>query len=311
MKTDIALSIAQTEVLRILDTARAGEGRLNRDRVEAGKPALAPMFFTGEEVDALNEKHAAEIARLKAPPDKPKFFWSRNGRMSAEPGATAGEAFAAGPAVGDEREVDPLRALELIVAAMEDARVVAEPQLLVEILRPLLLIYRDEKPAAARRHAAQSWIDLSIKAFGRKGKKRAAAPPPPAETVAADAASILRAAAFARGEITPLPSDPKAREVIRAGARRRQEPDPTERLLYQRDLSQIRQRAARAGTDSPCVSGEDDRATAPADTPEARAAVIIAAAKLAKEGGHVLEPPPPNTLAAQILLAGRRRRNEA
>lgn len=43
----------------------------------------------------------------------------------------------------------------------------------------------------------------------------------------ATAAEILRAAAIARGEITPLPTDPIAREIIRQGALRRGEKDPT------------------------------------------------------------------------------------
>jgi hypothetical protein len=46
-----------------------------------------------------------------------------------------------------------------------------------------------------------------------------------AAPVVATAADILRSAAIARGEITPLPVDKTARDVIRMGQRRRNEPE--------------------------------------------------------------------------------------
>ena len=47
--------------------------------------------------------------------------------------------------------------------------------------------------------------------------------PSPEPMVTATAADIIRAAAIARGEVTPLPVDPVARSIIRAAAKRRGE----------------------------------------------------------------------------------------
>jgi hypothetical protein len=63
--SDIGISLARTHILRILEDARNAEAKLNRQLADDVKPALAPFFFTADQVDAIRSEHAEQVAALK------------------------------------------------------------------------------------------------------------------------------------------------------------------------------------------------------------------------------------------------------
>jgi hypothetical protein len=78
----------------------------------------------------------------------------------------------------------------------------------------------------ASRLTNQQWEWQRIAAAELAAEARARASKPP--TNKATPADILRSAAIAKGEVTPLPTDPKARAIIKAAALARNEPEPKE-----------------------------------------------------------------------------------
>jgi hypothetical protein len=199
--SDIGISIAKTDILRILDSAREAQAKLNA-RIEAnGQEPLEQMFYTAAEVDALREEHAAELEALK--PTKPKSAWlAEKERRAAERERQEAEAQAARSPYADfaaalhrappeqlaalargehvhpefmawARQYDAEKralasaesALDMIEAALKDSRFDISP-MLREVIAPLLLTCPREKPDRAQARHITTWLDLMATAWG-------------------------------------------------------------------------------------------------------------------------------------------------
>jgi hypothetical protein len=75
--------------------------------------------------------------------------------------------------------------------------------------------------------AAAAWQEMMDEAdqMVADGAVPALRDPPREPVVVATPEAVLRSAAIARGEISALPTDPTARAILRAGQRRRNEPE--------------------------------------------------------------------------------------
>ena len=83
--SDIGISIATTDILRILDSAREAQAKLNKRLTDDGREPTEQMFFTAAEVADIRAEHAAEIEALR--PQKPKSAWlAEKERRAAEGG---------------------------------------------------------------------------------------------------------------------------------------------------------------------------------------------------------------------------------
>jgi hypothetical protein len=109
---------------------------------------------------------------------------------------------------------DPILALEIIAEALNDGRF--RPEQYRGFLLDLCTVFGvDTSPFVRRPRAASTWIDIVV--------KQSAAP-----TTKATADAIILAGKVRRGEAPPpLPTDETARNIVRMGAWRRGEKDPT------------------------------------------------------------------------------------
>jgi hypothetical protein len=75
------LKMAETRVWEILDDAAAAEKRLNKARVDSGKPPAPKIFFTADEVAQIKAEHATELAKLRAEikPAEERSPWEKGG----------------------------------------------------------------------------------------------------------------------------------------------------------------------------------------------------------------------------------------
>ncbi len=217
----VGLRLLENQLLNVLKDAEDIEARLNRERVKADLAPLPRQFYLREEFE-----NAIAAAAPKAA-EKPKYWWGRLG----EDQPPADDGF------------DPDAAYEKLKASLPPAKTKYSrgfnDGLAIGFMSfdARCLAWNARETARRAKHAASpegraeaAWCAMWDRANELlKGKGAVETPPAPAPAAApvvvATAEAVLRARAIARGEVTPLPTDPAARAVVKAAARRRGEED--------------------------------------------------------------------------------------
>jgi len=226
MLSDIGIELLKIDALRSLEHVRELEAKRNRALAELDRPQ-EKLFFTTAEHEA-----ALAAAAPKATPEKPKYNWFRLGqdqppaddgfdsdaayeklRASLPPPKTAySRGYNAGLAIGFLTFDGRCRAQHERERARREAHAAT--------------------PSGRREAAAEAaWISMLTKSKQLLDKGGAAAlmaekpPAPAAPVVVATSEGILRAYGIAKGTVVEMPSDPAARAIVKAAARRRGEED--------------------------------------------------------------------------------------
>ncbi len=211
-----------------IDAALQAETDLASARDKAGLPAASRSFYLGAE-------HRVALAEATAVAKPKPTDWRSNSRYAA-------------PLRRDEPSDNdighPQTAILAALAAVQHPGLDEDDfPSIIRCLACLVGVGRPD-PSPAMLAEAQAWADawagrlkLVTEEAGYSRRARKGFPQPkqdaPAErapaaraepepgVVLATAAEVLRCAAIARGEVTPLPTDPKARAIVKAAAKRR------------------------------------------------------------------------------------------
>jgi len=208
-----ALRNLEVRLAMAVDALAQAEEDLNRARAKADLPPVEKTFYLREQHERALAAAAAVAAATPAKPEKSPYRWgpfpSRSEPATSHDGGGNGNV-----------------ALHLLAAVLDDARV--KPEQYAGIIATLVDAYGPETPPDAAQAARIGRLVESMSADPSAwslAPSRLAPTPTPSAPIIATAAAILRAAAIARGEITPLPIDPLARQILAAGRLRRGEPE--------------------------------------------------------------------------------------
>ena len=237
--SDIGRTIAQLDALRVVEDAVNAEAKFNKKLADSGRPPER-LLFTAAEVDAIREEHKAALAEATSKkPAVDYYAWKRRDEpVDFDEAALIAEVKAWEAEVDAVEDGDGRRWMKGMILGFKhfDPRwqVIkarqAERQRLFDATPEGRAVAAWKSMLRAARKLQQEGEVPALDDDDETGAAPVKVPKPKREAVsdpAALASQIARAAAIARGEITPLPSDPTARAIIRAAAKARNEKDPT------------------------------------------------------------------------------------